>query len=199
MSNQISFFLLLAITASFYGCCKPELRHQFELSAIQKEAIPYTDNQKISFITNSGYNFDLDVTLSTDFIIPMDFERGCFYDEFEKILATITSENPKLTISISSTALPEWESDISIYDLELQVNNKWFYPDCQIGNYSAIDFADTTIYNRHFKNAMVFELCYDYTNKGDTSAIYFEKIVYSKENGIELITFTNNDYYELVK
>jgi hypothetical protein len=199
MFKQSIIFLLFAITVFIYGCCKPELRYQFELNNNQKEAIPYTENQKISFITNSGYNFDLYVSLTNEFIIPTDFDRDCLYDEFETLCATIVSEQPELEISFKSTALAGWEHELTLYNLELTVNNKWFYPDCEMGRYTTADFTDTTINNRDFKNAMVFELCRNYTNNEDTAAIYFEKVVCTKENGIELITFTNNDYYELVK
>ncbi len=195
---MLKHFKILILIGLLQACCKPELRNQYELSEKQEEAVPYISNQKISFMTNNAYEFVLNTEVEKKFIIPYH-ESGCFYDEYENIRATLTSTLPELTISISSTALSEWENDISLYNLELQVNSKWFLPNCQMDSYTATDFADTTINNRLYENAMVFELCWDYTNKGDTSAIYFEKVVYTKENGIELITFTNNDYYELVK
>lgn len=198
MKNHLKHLILILI---LQACCKPELREQYKLSDKQREVIPYISEQSVKFITQSGYEFELDAHVEEKFIIPYnDCMGSCYYDEYETKIATLSSNYPELSISISSTALPEWEHEISTFDMELFVNYKYFAPQCETGRYIASDFADTSIDNRLYRNAMIFKLCYqNHSLSNDSTVFYFDEIIYTLENGIERISFTNNDYYELLK
>jgi hypothetical protein len=185
------FFILI-----ISGCCSNIPDTQFYLTKEQKEAIPYSLNQKQSFVTNNGFEFDIVVREKSQFMKAVKFaEESCSYDEYETIETTIQSIHPELNILIKSSVPYEFNQE-ALYDLSIEINNKQFMPQCNETEYLIYDFKDTTINGKLYHNAMVFEQCYDYTNNGDSTAIYFDKILYTKKNGIELITFTNTDYYE---
>ncbi|HKM93468.1 MAG TPA: hypothetical protein VJY41_07435 [Prolixibacteraceae bacterium] len=190
------FFLFLVIS---FGCCEAQLEKQFFLTADQKSIIPYQTNETLNFITNTGYAFTLKVDSVFTFMARESLgEESCLYYEYETIEACLSSVHPELKITISSTALHDF-NEISLYNFNLSVNNKYF----RINNNNDYDsfiqhsFRDTTILNHSYSDVWIFELGFDFTLNDDSLAFWFDKIIYSKEHGIELITFTNNDYYEL--
>jgi hypothetical protein len=173
--------------------------NQYFLTDKNKEAIPYHSGQQIIFMTNQGYSFAINVNEKKSSMVPYHWGvESCEYDEIETIETTLFSTHPELNIIITISALNDYD-EIEFLNLEISINNKFFYPDCEMRPFIQKDFHDTTVNNQFYENAMIFELCPDYMEKNDSTAIYFDKIVYSKDNGIELITFTNNDYYELEK
>lgn len=198
ITPKLLFCFLLPLVISF-GCCEPQLEKQFFLSADQKSIIPYQTNESLDFITNTGHAF----TLKVDSVITyMNWEswgeESCRYSEYETIEACLSSVHPELKITISTTAM-ELFDEVLLYDVNLNVNGKYFR--IENGNdydrFAHHEFRDTTILNHLYDQVWVFKLGFDFSMNGDSLAFWFDKIIYSKGHGIELITFTNNDYYEL--
>lgn len=195
MPKDYVALVIILIKLFAFQCCKNEIGNQYELTETQRSVIPYVNNDKISFLSNTGLEFSLNVKVSQEFI-----SIGyCFNDEYETKTATLTSIYPKLDIGYVTKAFSNTDDEDFIYKLSISANGKIFYTDCDFGRYTRYDFTDTTFFGRQFHDALIFINCWDNTNTGDQSAVYFDKIVLTKEHGIELITFTNEDYFELVK
>ena len=193
-----TLFALAATTLFLISCCHPTLVNTYLLTDFQKELVPYTLNDNLSFVNSEETAFSIKVTevTTTKETLSQGVE-SCYYDEYEEKTAKLSSAYPDLDIEITTSAFhPEYYNDT--LSLLIRMNYKSFRPQCtfDIPEYS---FQDTVIGGHEFNNVLILHNCTDSENLADTTAIYFHSIVYSAANGIELITFNNGDYYELKK
>jgi len=190
--KRILPFILIAVMVS--SCCDPEMIGSYDLTQEQKDLIPYTGGEKITLSFNDEYDFDLNVTEAYTWDKHVNpFEESCSYYEVEERKAKLFSGYPGLDMEVSVDAIMD---DYNPYSsgFTLRLNYKYF-SDADVYNYDTLNFRDTTILGFNYEDVMVFKNQSDMNNSGDTTSIYFENIVWSKNHGLELISLTNGDYY----
>lgn len=189
-------FILIAVMVS--SCCDPEMIGSYDLTQDQKDLIKYSEGDKITLSFNDEYDFDLDVTEAYTWDKHVNpFEESCSYYEVEERKAKLFSGYPNLDMEITVEALGEAFNPYAP-GFTLRLNYKYFHTEDYYGEEPVI-FQDTTVNGFSYEDVMVLYNYTDQENFSDSTAVYFENIVWSKTNGLELITFNNGDFYVLKK
>lgn len=201
---SILAFAMLLLSA----CCDESiLLHSYSLTDTQKNAVPYEEGDSISFNYNGEFEFQSEVLSVSNYMETMYHGiESCQYSEYENKWIQLKSQHPELDILLNVSAYDndyyyDYEMSYNPYvdsiRLSISVNHKGFSIVTPSDVNWAVEqflFVDTTILGFDFENVLLYEHYSNWLQAEDSTAIYFENLVYSLENGIELITYTNDDY-----
>lgn len=204
MKNIYNFILFSTIF--IISCCpEPTEIARYELSENEKKIMPYYYGQKLNFVHNNGYEFNLLVT--ADSIFWREFHPFCEwiccdreYFSYQCKKTTLAASYPEVKISIS-IASNIWEEYFPNH-IFIHFNHKFFsvfkYDNnanivCDTINntihYDSLQIQDRIYYNvyaQDFKNL--------FTNS-DSTNLQPKKLYMNKENGIIKIEFSNGDSF----
>ncbi len=181
-------YVLLAITAFlFIGCCnsKDVIKYQFEDS--EKEYVPYSLNQNVTFINNENDTITgiiIEKTTTTESIN----EGTCSEVEFDVINSTVQlSDYSAFNIRLTKYNFP------TFFEISFIKNNisQSFIP--IYDHFSKMEFRNITFNNINFENAVLFNTLPN--ENGEITG----SIIYSKTRGIEYILFKDGTWYKRVE
>ncbi|MCK9167761.1 MAG: hypothetical protein EOL88_13425 [Bacteroidia bacterium] len=194
--KSLRLFLVTGLLA--FACCRPVLIDTYLLTEQQKSLIPYVPDTQVTFSFNGEKSFPIIITeVSKGMQQEYRGEESCQYYEYERKTAILRSVYPE--INIEATVCAQNNESFKRYDtlnFSVRLGYKQFALNCQ-WDPTGISFCDTVLAGFHYHKVLVFNNCTDASHLSDTSLLYYQHIVWSQENGLELITFNNGDYYVL--
>ena len=185
MKNFVSLFVVVLTISS---CCKDEVVGTHRLSDNQKSIISYDGSEELTFIDQNG---DLHNALTTRDDATIDtYRRGtesCDLVETEELLSSLIFQ----TSDISLIELRLFADIFTSFNLFAKASTsesrKGFNLVCEDIEEVLIEenFQDVVIGQFEFQNVLVFQSCLENSQ--------IQQIIFSKENGVEFIEFSDPD------
>ena len=184
--KKLLIFLITII--SITSCCKDEVIGTFRLSEAQKSLNPYDGNEQLTFINQSGDLFEA-TTINSGSTVDT-YRRGaesCELVETEELLSSLIFQSHSIT-SIELRIFADIFTSFSLStNSPTESFNQGFDLVCDEGIKDLIiedSFQDIEINQIEFQNVWVFQSC--------SESNQIQRILFSKENGIEFIEFLDS-------
>lgn len=178
-------FRVVFILMLLFSCVKEGIEtHQYLLTDMENEFIPYQQGQSLSFVHSGGLEFHMRVSADATTMKKSErVHKGDNYVSYEQREVSLNSEVPDFFISLTINPI-DYRND-----LRVSVNNYNFGMDFL----RAPDYDSLTLLGNQFMN--IYEMLSYY----DSTLISPYKILYTKEDGIIQICMTNDEKYTLKK
>ena len=176
------------------GCCVNKKETAFKIPEEKKQLVPFSQDTSLRYISQQNEYFRASAKQRrTSIIKDKPGPDSCDTWAFDVVSSSVFIYIFELNFEIQlSRGFVEDELRLSILQTWSDGNKQEF----QIGNceeltfVSADLFKDVEINGFSFNNVLVFKSCY-------SSSI--DQLIYSAENGIEYVQFSDNRYLKLVK
>ena len=179
--NKCITVLILVLLSS---CCKEGVEvNRYLLTEIEKECIPYQNNETIRFIHSNGYQFDFTVSNRHTRMERTEAHHcGENYSTYESLKVGLFSNTPELYVDL------EMVSNAHNPFMTISINSYHFYLNIS----SAPDFDTLTINEKLYNNIYLGEFF-----NADSLTILPKEILYNKEYGIIQIEMTNEEKFTI--
>jgi len=181
MNKCITVLLLIVLLSS---CCKEGVEiNRYLLTEIEKECIPYQNNETIGYIYSNGYQFDVTISNRHARMERTEVHHcGESYSTYESLKVELFSNTPELYIDLEM--VPNDYNPL----MTVSINSCNFYLNIS----SAPDFDTLTINEKLYNNIYLGE-----SFNADSLTILPKKILYNKEYGIIQIEMTNEEKFTI--
>ncbi len=185
------YFILFFAIFIFSGCCRDEIVDSYRLGQFEKTLIPYNNNDQLKFkneeeniviinsqpkvtnITTDRYGpdscrlFETETTKTNLYIPSMGLRLDIVLSAFSNTFFTISTLNQDSSLNASFEL-----ACIGLFDRSIEER-----------------FTNISIAQFNFQNVLVFKDCQGYSP--------IDQIIYSIENGIEFIQFSDGKWLKL--
>jgi hypothetical protein len=199
------FYLLALLSIIVASCCdEPIETARFELNQAEMELIPYSQNQKITFVHSNGYEFDLEVkSVDLSWHEHHDFcEWGCCgkdYFSFQVKTVNLEAEYPLfgMSLSVGGDQWHEYYPDVLLVHFN---RNSLNLPYDSNANFICDTLTKTEYFDSIILGTQMFYSVYakdfDLNYFADTSVLN-AKTLYYNSTGILQIKMTNDETFTI--
>ncbi len=174
------------------SCCEDQVVASYKLNQSERNLIPFTDFKRLNYKDQNNDKL-IGLTQPKKYEIETDRDgpESCDLREFESMDNFIAFENRDFVFRLSVSKLNEtviFQMDKSILD---SINSQeYFSLDCESSSiYYEELITDISLQNFDFENILIFSDCDNISE--------INRVIYSKEKGIEFIEYDNNNYIKL--
>jgi hypothetical protein len=203
MKKHIYILALISIIVT--SCCDDPIEiARFELSQAEKDLIPYSQNQKISFVHSNGYEFDFEITNEDlswqehhDFC--EWFCCGKEYFSFQVKTVNLEADYPLIgiTLSVGGDQWYEYYPDVLLVYFN---RNSLILPYDNNANFICDTLSKTEYFDSLLLGTQIFYQVYskdfDSNYFADTSVLN-AKTLYYNSTGILQIKMTNDETFTI--
>lgn len=188
--RKFCFILFFAIFI-FSGCCKDEIVNSYRLGQFEKTLIPYNTNNQLKFNDEEGnvviFNSQPKVTnITVDRYGP----ESCRLFETETTKTHLYIPSLELRLDIILSSFSNTLFTIRTLNQDSSLNASFELACIGLTDRNIEErFIDISIAQFDFQNVLVFQDCQGYSQ--------IDQIIYSIENGIEFIQFSDGKWLKL--
>ncbi len=181
-------YYLMILVIFLAGCCKDEIVGRDPLSDYEKELIPYKGYIEIEYLNEDG---EIIIAQSIPTKLESDIWRpgpeSCSLREYQKSYSYLIFSSQDFTLKLEVNKLLYGEFTIQIGRGE----SYFFSQGCRIILDQPIEqrITNISLAGYDFTNVLVLENC-----SADSE---IDKIIYSSENGIEYLEFSNGSFFKI--
>ncbi|GHA22989.1 hypothetical protein GCM10007103_00060 [Salinimicrobium marinum] len=187
--KKFSFLVIAGILLS--SCCEEAIVASFKLNEAEKNLIPFTEFSRLRYEDQDGLQVvGLTQPRESKLSVESHGPESCDATEYEKVSNFIGFEDKDFVFQLT---LEKW-SDLLLFELYKGIldtpSREFFSLTCEgFSGFRKELFVDVSVGEFDFQNVLIFNDC--------TGISEVNRIIYSKEKGIEFIEYDNGNYLKL--